>query len=199
MKNTPESTHKNLRPGPLALVTCLVLSLLSQPAQPVTSKITRHRSKADMSKGQVKDVVVGSQGTLRLGRAWETPVEEFEDVWSINSIVVIGGTVYIGTSPNGGIFEYSLGKLTKIYPVESQEQQQQEAEAVNNDATNEPNDANTVKAKEYLANEHIFAMATDVAGRLLAGISGKKCELLRFEAGRIETIFEPTTPAISSQ
>ncbi|HUT28592.1 MAG TPA: hypothetical protein VMX13_02285 [Sedimentisphaerales bacterium] len=190
MKNRPESAHTNLHPGPLALIICLVLSLLSQSAQPVTSKITRQRSSADMLKGKVKDVVVGSQGTLRLGTAWETPVEEFEDVWSINSIVVIGGTVYIGTSPNGGIFEYSLGKLTKIYPLQSQEQQPQ-AQDENNDATDEPNDANTVEAKEYLANEHIFAMATDVAGRLLAGISGKECKLLRFEAGRMETIFEP--------
>jgi hypothetical protein len=144
-----------------------------------------------MLKGEVKNVVVGSQGTLQLGGAWETPVEEFQDVWSINSIVVIGGTIYIGTSPNGGIFEYSLGKLTKIYPLESQEQEQPEPEDENSDADDEPNDPNTVEAKEYLANEHIFAMATDVAGRLLAGISGKECKLLSFEAGRVETIFEP--------
>ncbi|MHC4389669.1 MAG: hypothetical protein ACYSX1_13830, partial [Planctomycetota bacterium] len=45
--------------------------------------------------------------------------------------------------------------------------------------------------EEYLANEHIFAMGTDVAGRLLAGISGDKCKLLRFEADKAETIFEP--------
>jgi len=59
-----------------------------------------------------------------------------------------------------------------------------------NDA-NEPGDVNVVEAERYLSNEHIFVMTTDVAGRLLAGISGDKCKLLRFEADKIETIFEP--------
>ena len=34
-------------------------------------------------------------------------------------------------------------------------------------------------------------MATDVAGRLLAGISGDKCRLVRFKADEMEVIFEP--------
>ena len=34
-------------------------------------------------------------------------------------------------------------------------------------------------------------MATDVSGRLLAGISGEKCRLCRFEADKMETIYEP--------
>ena len=157
----------------------------------VTSKITRHSSSAELLKGQAEDIVVGSQGTLQLGRAWETPVEQFEDVWSINSIVANGGTVFVGTSPNGGIFKYSLGKLTKIYPAESEKKDSTDSDNEKLNDTNEPNDANIVEAEEYLANEHIFAMATDLAGRLLAGISGDKCKLLRFEADRIETIFEP--------
>ncbi len=183
----------------------------------VSSKITRHSSSVDLLKGQTEDIVVGSKGTLQLGRAWEMPVEEFEDVWSINSIVVSGGTVFVGTSPNGGIYKYSLGKLTKIYPVRSPRQQGADAEHLTSDGVyplesqesgkaepdsnepsdaNEPNDVNepdseTVEAEKYLANEHIFAMATDIAGRLLAGISGDKCSLMRLEAGQMETIFEP--------
>jgi len=34
-------------------------------------------------------------------------------------------------------------------------------------------------------------MATEVAGRLLAGISGDKCKLCRFEGDKMEVIFEP--------
>lgn len=177
----------------------------------VTSKITRHSSGADLLKGQLEDVVVGSQGTIQLGRAAETLVgrDEFEDVcgspgakkgvwepWSINTIVVSGGTVYIGTSPNGGIYQYSLGKLMKIYSAEPRGDEDEEQGVDVSKDVNEPNDAGecggeTVEAEQPLANEHIFAMATDVSGRLLAGISGDKCELMRLEAGKMETIFEP--------
>ncbi|MDD5064623.1 MAG: hypothetical protein PHQ35_07710 [Phycisphaerae bacterium] len=165
----------------------------------VTSKVTRHSSSEDLSKGRTKDVVVGSEGTLQLGRAAEVIVEKFEDTnakksasepWSINSIVVSGGTVYLGTSPNGGIYKYSLGKLTKIYPPESENTKP---------AGNEPNDltkldGEIVEAQQYLANKHVFAMATDMAGRLLAAVSGDKCVLYRFETDKmkeLKVIFEP--------
>jgi len=184
-----------------------LLGYLSGPyCWAVTSKVTRHSSNADLLKGRTKDVVVGSEGTLQLGRAAEVIVEKFEDLcrtanakkstsepWSINSIVVSGGTVYLGTSPNGGIYRYSLGKLTKIYPPESEESENTKT------ANNEPNDlakldSEIVEAQRYLANEHIFAMAIDMAGRLLAATSGDKCALYRFEADKIkepEVIFEP--------
>ncbi len=164
--------------------------LLSSVCFAVTSKITRHSSNVDLLKGATVDVVIGSQGTIQLGCSAEVLVAELQDVWSINSIVVSGGTVYLGTSPNGGIYKYSLGKLTKIYPVESESESIEENIAEPND-TNRPGDANTVEAEQYLLNEHIFAMATDVAGRLLAGVSGDKCSLYRLEAGKMETIFEP--------
>ncbi|MHC4644269.1 MAG: flagellar hook assembly protein FlgD [Planctomycetota bacterium] len=170
---------------------CLIHGVLVESAMAVSSKIARHNSSADFLKGQIEDVVIGSKGTLQLGRAWKTPVEEFEDVWSIHSIVLNGGTIFIGTSPNGGIFKYSLGELTKIYSSESDENEYVESEDQQGQNGNEPNDSNTVEEKEHLANEHIFAMATDMAGRLLAGISGDKCRLLRFEADKAQTIFEP--------
>jgi hypothetical protein len=140
-------------------------------------------------KGKTEKVVIGSRGTIQLGRAAEELIREFKDfadVWSINSIVVSGGTVYFGTSPNGGIYKYSLNKLTKIYPLEAN-QVQSEKKASDE---KEP-DGRVVETEEYLSNEHIFAMATDVAGRLLAGISGKECRLCRFESDKMETVFEP--------
>jgi len=171
----------------LSVLVCL---FFSSACWAVSSKITRHASSSDLLKGQTEDVVIGSRGTIQLGRSAETLLPEFEDVWSINSIVVSGGTVYVGTSPNGGIYKYSLGKLTKIYPPESEKDEKAKQTREPNDA-NEPGDANTVETEQYLSNEHIFAMATDVAGRLLAGVSGDKCSLGRFEAGKMEVIFEP--------
>jgi len=187
----------------MALICFLVLSSAC-PA--VSSKITRHKSGPDLLKGRTKDVVIGSRGTIQLGRAAEVLIEDFEGfegVWSINSIVVSGGTIYFGTSPNGGIYKYSLNQLKKIYPVESDAGELSQAKK---DLSSEqpPNDVNVPqtnksavlladksKVREYLSNEHIFAMTTDVSGRLLAGISGKQCRLYRFEADKAEIIFEP--------
>ncbi|MHC4867259.1 MAG: flagellar hook assembly protein FlgD, partial [Planctomycetota bacterium] len=162
----------------------------------VTSNITRHHNSADLLKGQAEDVVISSKGTLQLGRAWQSPVQEFENVWSINTIVVSGATIFVGTSPNGGIFKYSLGELTQIHPPASEQEQEEEEENEETEdqeslETQEPNDGETVEQEEHLVNEHIFAMATDMAGRLLAGISGDKCRLLRVEGEKVETIFEP--------
>ncbi len=194
------------------LVTVLVLSLgllmENSASLAVSSKVTRHESGSDLLKGQTKDVVIGSRGTIQLGRAAEVLIEDFEDfedVWSINSIVVSGGTIYFGTSPNGGIYKYSLNQLKKIYPLESDVNAPNRAEeALSSEQSESPNDVNKPemdksavlladksKAEEYLSNEHIFAMATDVSGRLLAGISGKQCSLYRFEADKAEIIFEP--------
>jgi len=188
MKNIFYSNYRLI----FVVLLCLVFSTIS-PA--VTSKVTRHNSSSEMLKGKIEKVVIGSRGTIQLGRAARSLVEEFDnfsDVWSINSIVVSGGTVYFGTSPNGGIYKYSLNKISKIYPLENE----QPADGSNNEeasndasASDEPNDI--VEAEEHLSNEHIFAMTTDIAGRLLVGISGEKCRLCRFEADKMEIIFEP--------
>ena len=162
------------------IVVCLIFSLRC-PA--VTSNVTRHSTNVDLLKGKTVDVVVGSKGILQLGRAAETLVEDFEDVWSINSVVVSGGAVFLGTSPNGGIYKYSLGKLTKIYPAQSQDSKDADS--------NQTEDTDVVKAEQHLSNEHIFVMSSDVSGRLLAGVSGEKCILLRLEKGEMKTIFEP--------
>lgn len=168
----------------------------------VNSKITRHSSGAELLKGKVEDVVVSSKGTIQLGRSAEVLVSEFEDInepWSINCIVATGPAIYFGTSPNGGIYKYSLGKLERIYPAEGDNRPQAQKGESAAESPDEVKDANdkgvekgeVVEAEEHLSNEHIFAMATDVSGRLLAGISGRRCRLIRFRADKMETIFEP--------
>ncbi|MFQ6034822.1 MAG: hypothetical protein ACE5NM_03115 [Sedimentisphaerales bacterium] len=186
-----------------AFATCVTFSCMllmtfppaAEKGWAVSSKITRQTTSADFLAGETSGVVIGSRGTIQLGRASEVLVEKFEDVWSINSIVVSGGTVYLGSSPNGGIYKYSLGKLTKIYPLSAgrltAEPDTTEDDSASSASEGKPTDANTVEVEQYLANEHIFAMATDVAGRLLVGISGEKCKLCRLEADKMETIFEP--------
>jgi hypothetical protein len=169
----------------------LSIVVFSMSASAVTSSIVRHSTGAHFAAGQAQDVVVGSKGTIKLGRAWTAPVEEFEDVWSINSIVVSGGVIYLGTSPNGGIFKYSLGELTQIYLPDDEASGKEGTDEEAVEEENEAKDSNEVEEEEHLVNEHIFAMATDISGRLLAGISGDKCCLLRFNGDKSETIFEP--------
>jgi outer membrane protein assembly factor BamB len=174
----------------------LPVVLFASPGQAVTSKVTHHASTKELLAGKTDGVVVSSQGTLQLGRAAQALVSEFADVWSVNRIVVSGGTIFLGTSPNGNIYKYSLGKLTKIYPTQEDVTPSKTTAATEQTEKPDPNRPesgpdNVVKATERLANQHIFAMALDVAGRLLVGISGKDGKLCRYEAGKMETIFEP--------
>ncbi len=165
-----------------AVLLCLALSSVCTA---ITSKITRHVSSSDLLKGQTKNVVIDSRGTIKLGRAADELIGDFDDfgdVWSINSVVNINGTVYFGTSPNGGIYKYELNKLTRIYPPQDNMPQLE---------TGDDEDyVEMFEAEEHLSNEHIFAMTKDASGRLLAGISGKTCRLCRFENDGMEIIFE---------
>jgi len=173
----------------ILIINCLMVCLVfSTSSLAVSSKVVRHNSSSELLKGRTENVVISSRGTIQLGRATESLIKEFEssEVWSINSIVLSGGTVYFGTSPNGGIYKYSLNRLTKIYPAtDDRRQTTEDRRQKTEDGTHNE------ETEEYLSNEHIFAMATDVAGRLLAGISGKECRLCRLEGEKMETIFEP--------
>jgi outer membrane protein assembly factor BamB len=185
----------------------LLVALSASLGEAVTSKVTRQSSSKDLLAGESDGVVVTSRGMIQLGRAAKVLASEFEDVWSVNSVVVSGGTIFLGTSPNGHIYKYSLGELTKIYPLQEQGASAPSASAAANSAESpakeedgpdagraedeDKEQGKVIKASERLSNQHIFAMSLDVAGRLLAGISGEKCRLCRYEAGKMETIFEP--------
>jgi hypothetical protein len=145
----------------------------------VTSKIIRHKTFDDFSKGKTNNTVISSRGTISLAAETQTLADDFNDVWTINSIACKDdGSVYIGTSPNGQIFKYKDGKTVCIYP----EQKEQEK--------NGP-------ARTHLANEHIFRLALDSKDNLIAGISGDKCRLIRYDGKEFETVFEPEPNQVS--
>jgi len=174
---------KNIKSGSVLALVFVSLFLASAQVcvcKAVTSKVTRQSTSRDFLKGEPNDVVIGSRGTIELGRRREVLVKKFEDVWSINSVVVIGDTIYIGTSPNGGVYAFSSGQLKEIYSAGPMHQDK-----------NEPDNPNVVEAEQHLANEHIFAMQQDVSGRLLVGISGRRCALYRLEKGEMKLVFEP--------
>ena len=103
------------------IATVLLVVLSASIGQAVTSKVTRQSSSKDLLAGESDGVVVTSRGTIQLGRAAKVLSSDFDEVWSVNSIVVSGGTIFIGTSPNGHVYKYSLGKLTKIYPPQEED------------------------------------------------------------------------------
>ncbi len=204
-------TQERCRRTGRGIAAVVLFVTLSVPvSQAVTSKVTRHSTSKDLLAGESDGVVVTSRGTIQLGRAARVLASDFENVWSVNSIVVSGGTIFVGTSPNGHVYKYSLGKLTKIYPPEEEtaaaksqptvvsaaepaagDAQKETAQDAAGSEKKEKESGKIVEASERLSNQHIFAMSMDVAGRLLVGISGDKCRLCRYETGKMETIFEP--------
>lgn len=164
----------------------LALVFFVMPSFAVTSKITRHSSAEEFLKGKTENTIVDSAGTITLARrATELNCGSLlRDVWSINSVVTSpDGTVYLGTSPNALIIKYSKGKAEAIYSVAQA--------AGRGSAEKTPSDSNSTDAEPPFANRHVFAMANDIAGRLLAAVSGEKPSLLRFDNGRVKTLFEP--------
>ena len=181
------------------IIVILIVTLLTSPGWTITSKITRQSSSKELLQGKTDGVVVTSRGTIQLGRAAKVLADEIKDAWAINSIIVSGGTVYIGTSPNGIIYKYNMDKLTRLYPPEGEPlptATPAPAKEPNEPAVAEGKDSDKttgeiIKAEERFANQHVYAMGMDVAGRLLVGVSGAKAKLCRYESNTLETIFEP--------
>jgi outer membrane protein assembly factor BamB len=174
----------------------LTLTIALSSALAVTSKVVRQDNATDFQKGQTKDVIIGSEGTLQLGPESQVLASDLADAWTVNAIIAdASGAIYIGTSPNGAIYKYANGTLKKLYPadVNAAAAPAPKKTDPNTPASKEPNDANAIKAQpqKYLTNEHIFALGLDSIGRVLAGVSGKHSKLLRIDASRCETVFEP--------
>jgi hypothetical protein len=148
-------------------------------AYAVTSVITRHAQSEDFLKGKLENLMVDSDGTLRPARRADVLIrqEDLTGVWTINTILPEpdGSAIYLGTSPNGTIFKYSRSQLEVLYPVQT---------GISRSDT-DPNKAAALPFR----NEHIFALAFDAGGRLLAGISGETARLIRFEK-EPQTLFQ---------
>ncbi|MGD0786133.1 MAG: hypothetical protein ABR969_10020 [Sedimentisphaerales bacterium] len=162
----------------------------------VTSKIIRHKTFDNFSKGKIQDTIISSRGTITLAAASQILAQDFNDVWSINSIACKDDdSVYIGTSPNGRIYKYKDGKTVCIYPADlgkSEKKQSKEPNESNDpNEPNEPNKPPKIAVRKHIANEHVFKLAFDSHGDLLAAISGAKCRLLRYDGKKFETVFEP--------
>lgn len=166
--------------NPILRVVMLGILGLPLPARAVTSVITRHAQSEDFLKGKIENIMMDSDGTLRLARKADSVIgsDRLVGVWTINTILAeIGGAIYCGTSPNGTIFKYNQQQLEVLYPAETE-----------SSLISDPNAAR----KALIRNEHVFAMAFDAGGRLLAGISGDGARLIRFDK-EPKTLFQSET------
>lgn len=152
------------------LTVFLILSL-SPMTLAVTSVITRHQSGTDFSKGETENIIVDSAGTLSLAR--QSIVMDcgdiLDDVWSVHTMIADDqGTFYLGTGPDAKVIRYADQQAEQIYPFQD----------------SEPNNADS-----SMRNEHVFAIALDMADRLLIGVSGETGKLIRLD-GEPQTVFE---------
>jgi len=173
--------NRNCKSAYYAIIAILAVTISSHAVNSIT---TRQKTAADFLKGETENTVIDSAGTIKLARQSETVdlKDLLDDSWVINTIVTAkDGTIYLGTSPNGNIIKIKKGEAKNIYP----EQPKEPAASVA-----DPNDPNSV-AEDTFRNEHIFAMALDYKKRLLVGVSGSECKLLRLERGKFKTVFEP--------
>ena len=172
------------------VLSIMLILMIASAAPAVTSKIVRHKNSGDMAAGKTDNVIISSRPSIQLGREAEELAGDFNDAWVINTIVAADdGTIYLGTSPNGSIFKYKGGKLTKIYPLDVENDEEVEVDEPAD--SNDPNVISETEIQKHLSNRHIFAMAAESKGRLLAGVSGQDCQLLRFKGADSEVIFEP--------
>jgi hypothetical protein len=156
----------------------------------VTSKIIRHKTFDDFSKGKIQDTIISSRGTISLAAASQVLAKDFNDVWSINSIACKDDdSIYIGTSPNGRIYKYKDGKTVCIYTPDLGKSEKKQLKEPNE--PNDPNKPHKIAVRKHIANEHVFKLAFDSHGDLLAAISGEKCRLIRYDGKKFETVFEP--------
>lgn len=158
-----------------------IIFIISCACSAVTSKIVKHKALEDFSDGKTDNTIITSKGTISLSSATEVLAKDFNDTWTINSIVCQKDAVFIGTSPNGKLFKYENGKITCIYPTENPKQAE----------VNEPNKTAKGEVRSHLSNEHVFKLALDEKGQLLAAVSGEKGKLMRYDGKKFTTIFEP--------
>lgn len=167
----------------LKVLSVVVILSSACSVEAVTSAILRQKTSDDLIKGKTEAVIIDSEGVIRLGQ--KTHKLDFgallDEVWTINTVLVdSSGTLYAGTSPQGQIIRFRDGKTDVLYSQAAGKAAQPEL--------SDPNDPNAIQQSPQL-NEHIFAMAFDVAGRVLAGVSGEQGKLIRL-GSETETVFE---------
>jgi hypothetical protein len=144
----------------------VVLLLASNVAWGVKTHYIEHQSEKQFKQGEPNQVLISSDGELSLAYRSQTLLEHRDDLWVVNAMVKDSvGNLYVATSGTGSLFRIGAdGETEEIYG-----QGKKDA-------------------------KHLFSLAIDHQGRLLAGTGGEAGKLLRFnDKGKAKVLFEDET------
>lgn len=148
------------------LVVGVVVAAVLAVAGPTVGVVTHtveHEGEKAFSQGDPNGVLIDSRGRMVLGYEHESLLADCNDVWVVNAIAVdAGGAVYAATSGEGVIYRFSGGDTGSAEIIYGQD----------------PNSA-----------RHVFSLAIDGQGRLLAGTGGEQGKVLRQDGDQWETVF----------
>ena len=147
----------------IILVCFLALGFVPRSAQAVKTVHVEHNTEQQFKQGDPCHVIINSTGEISLAYRTKTLLSNKDEVWVVNDIVQAAtGSLYVATSGKGYIY------LLK----EEQEPQ-------------------IVYGEDIVDHKHVFSLAIDGKGCLLAGTSGKTAQLVRFDkAHKTKTLFQ---------
>jgi hypothetical protein len=121
-----------------------------------------HNSEKQFKEGEPNQVLISSEGEISLGFRAERLLDDNDDVWVVNALVQDkDGDLYLASSGEGYIYRLSPDQEPEIIYGKGEDDQ-----------------------------KHVFSLALDTQGRLLAGTGGQAGSLLRFDkSDRAEVLY----------
>ncbi len=147
----------------IVLVCFLSPGLVPRSAQAVKTVHIEHNTEQQFKQGDPCRVIINSTGEISLAYRTKTLLSNKDEVWVVNDIVRgAAGSLYVATSGKGYIYLLKEEQEPKI-----------------------------IYGKDLIDHKHVFSLAIDGKGRLLAGTSGKTAQLVRFDkAHKTKTLFQ---------
>ncbi len=175
----------------MRFLSCIILLSFSSCLFAVNSSIVRHSRADDFAAAKPNNIVINSQGNISLANESHCLLKDIPDTWVINTVLTKTESdgkeaIFFGTSPNGILYKYKDGRLETFY-----KKAQKKLDAAT-DSVADPNEAGKkIEKEEKVTNEHIFALALDRDGNLLAAVSGEDCRVVKFrEDGKSHVVCE---------
>ena len=130
----------------------------------VQTSFLEHNTEEQFKQGKTDSILISNTGELSLAYRTSTLLADSNDIWTVNAIVENDdGDIYVGTSGQGHIYRLASPELEPELLFHASEQQDV---------------------------RHVFSLALDAQGRVLAGTGGERACLLReTDTGEFETIF----------
>ena len=143
----------------------------------------------------INTIVMDAEGNIYAGTSPNGDIIKYSDGGAVKIYPVNDEPEKTGEKEDGEESEEKSADETDGTDAKETDSDNADAGAEDSDKTeksgepNEPDAKSTDEEVEPFLNLHVFAMAIDSEGRLIAGISGDKCELIRFDGDKVETLF----------